>query len=56
MIIDITLVENIVEENGNQPFFCGGKWSVEENGISFLEENGTARPVLYLIACILVRR
>jgi len=29
-------------ENGNQPFFCGWKWTVEENGILFLEENGTA--------------
>jgi len=24
-------------------FFGGGKWTVEENGISFLEENGPAR-------------
>jgi len=24
-------------------FICGGKWSVVENGISFLEENGTAQ-------------
>jgi len=33
----IILIENNVEENGKQSFF------VEENGISFLDKNGTAR-------------
>jgi len=34
-----------MEKNGNQLSFCGEKWTVEENGISFLEENGTAQTV-----------
>jgi len=34
-IIDTILVGNNVEENGNQPFF-GGKYTVEENGISLV--------------------
>jgi hypothetical protein len=39
-IIDIILVKNNVDKNGNQHFFFLGKWILEENGISFLEENG----------------
>jgi len=35
-----------LEENGNQPFLCSGKWILEENGISFLEENGTAPSIV----------
>lgn len=40
--MDIILVENNVDQNGNQPFFLeeeeNGQW--KKNGISCLEENG----------------
>jgi len=44
-----------VEENGNQPFFLGGggKWTVEENGISFFEEMATALFIIYDIRLVI---